>query len=90
MTNTAREQYENESDSTRLFLDDKGYQASPTAYVPLNKIYPEYRAFCLDNGFHPFNATNFKKRLVARGVILDRTNIGVVVYLTLGSYKNFG
>lgn len=86
----AREQYENESDSTRLFLDDKGYQASPTAYVPLNKIYPEYRAFCLDNGFHPFNATNFKKRLVARGVILDRTNIGVVVYLTLGSYKNFG
>ena len=86
----ARVQYEKESDSTRLFLDDIGYQPSPTAYVPLSRIYPEYRTFCLDNGFHPVNVTNFKKRLVTRGVLLDRTNIGVVVYLTLGSYKNFG
>jgi hypothetical protein len=44
----------------------------------------------LDNGFHPVNSINFKKRLVARGVIFDRTNIGVVVYLTLAGYKNFG
>jgi putative DNA primase/helicase len=84
----ARDQYEKESDTTRLFLDDKEYQISPTGYIPLNKIYPEYRAFCLDNGFYPVNSINFKKRLVARGVFLDRTNIGVVVYLTLAGYKN--
>ena len=44
----------------------------------------------MDNGFHPVNATTFKKRLGARGVLLDRTNIGVVVYLTLEGYKRFG
>ena len=83
----AREQYEKESDSTRLFLEDKGYQPSPTAYVPLNKIYPDYREFCLDNGFHPVNATNFKKRLIARGVILDRTNkITIIAFVYLSVF----
>lgn len=85
----ARDQYEKESDSVKLFLDDKGYQASPTDYIALNKLYPEYRAFCLDNGFQPVNATNFKNRLMNSKILVGRTNIGNVAYVAIGRYKHF-
>lgn len=84
-----REQYERESDSVKLFLEDKGYQSSPIECVAISKIYPEYRIFCHDNGFNPVNNTNFIRRLEQSKITINKKNIGKVAYLTL-SYKNFG
>lgn len=84
-----RARYESESDSVKLFIDDKGYQSSPSEYIATNKMYPEYRTFCQDNGFYPVNKLNFEKRLERLKIIIGRQNIGKVAYMSI-SYKNFG
>lgn len=88
----SREQYEKESDSVKLFLEEKGYKTHATAFIAIKQLYPEYRAFCLDDGFSPVNNTNFKKRLLSSKIVVDKRNIGVVAYLSLctDEYKNFG
>jgi putative DNA primase/helicase len=63
----AREQYEKESDSVKLFLEEKEYKPHPTSFVALQKLYLEYRTFCQDDGFQAVNSIppiippNFKK-----------------------------
>ncbi len=38
----AREQYEKESDSVKLFLEDEGYSPHPTSYEPIKQLYFQY------------------------------------------------
>ena len=88
----AREQYERESDSVKLFLDEKDYRPHPTDYIAVSKLYPEYRAFCQEDGFQPVNKTNFNKRLKGSKVIMEKKTIGQVAYLAplANEYKNYG
>lgn len=88
----ARKQYELESDSVKLFLEDKTYQASPTAYIAIKALYTEYRAFCMEDGFQPVNKSSFKKRLQHSKIAIGKKNIGDVAYLSsvMVEYKNFG
>lgn len=78
----ARQQYEKESDSVKLFLEDKCYQPSPTSWIPIKEIYPQYRVFCQDDGFFPVNKTNFNKRLKHSKIVVEKKNIGMVAYLS--------
>ena len=79
----ALEQYKTQSDSVKLFIDENGYQPSPTSYKLIKDLYTAYRTFCLDDGFKPVNKTNFIKRLQSFGVQVEKKNIGKVAFLAL-------
>ncbi len=78
----AVEQYKNQSDSVKMFVDENEYKNSPTDYRLIKELYNEYRAFCIEDGFKPVNKSNFIKRLTGFGVIIERLNVGNVAYLT--------
>lgn len=80
----AVEQYKSQSDSVKMFIDENNYQNSPTDYRLIKELYPEYRSYCIDDGFKPVNKSNFIKRLSGFGVVIDRLNIGNVAYLSNG------
>ena len=77
-----RVQYEKESDSVRLFIDEMGYVASATGYITIKMLYFEYKNFCLEDGFKSVNKTNFKKRLEKCKITIERRNVGQVVFVT--------
>ncbi|WP_017732240.1 DNA primase family protein [Nafulsella turpanensis] len=77
----AVEQYKSQSDSVKMFIDENDYQSSPTDYRLIKELYPEYKAFCIEDGFKPVKKTNFIKRLSGIGVVVDRLNVGNVAYL---------
>lgn len=77
----ARNQYETESDSVRLFLQEVGYNSSPSNYISMKILYEEYRNFCSEDGFKPVNKTNFKKRLESVKIIIERKNFGEVAFV---------
>ena len=62
------DEYRRRSDSVRSFLDDNGYEASSTHTIPRKMLYPEYRAYCMDEGNRPVNSHNFGKRLESYGI----------------------
>lgn len=81
----AIEQYKTESNSVKQFLDESGYQSSPTDYQLIKVIYIEYRAFCNDDGMTAFKKTNFIKQLKALGFSVHRVTdnkLAVFVELT--------
>lgn len=80
----AVEQYKSQSDSVKMFIDENNYQNSPTNYRLIKELYPEYRGYCIDDGFKPVNKSNFIKRLSGFGVLVDRLNVGNVAYLSNG------
>ena len=88
--NLAREQYEKESDSVKLFLEEAEYSPHPTSYEPIKQLYFQYRVFCQDGGFSPVNQLNFQKRLGMSQIMVGKKNIGKVAFLTNKSeYKNY-
>lgn len=74
-------QYERESDSVKLFLDELGYKSSQVAFLSLKNLYFEYRKFCEDDGFKPVNKVNFTKRLEGAKIIVERKNVGKVAFV---------
>ncbi len=70
----AVEQYKIESNSVQMFLNENEYKGSLTNYKLIKDLYPEYRAFCIDDGMPPFKKTNFIKQLRALGLIVDRVS----------------
>ncbi len=65
-------QYKAESNSVQLFLDEMGYQPSPTHYRLIKELYPEYRNFCNEDGMTAFKKINFSRQLKALNIPLDR------------------
>lgn len=78
----ARKQYEKESDSVKLFIEENEYQKSTEKFVALVELYFQYKTYCQDNCYTPFNNTNFRRRLEAQKIILTKKNFGKVVYIT--------
>jgi len=81
----AIDEYKIESNSVQMFISESGYNGCPTDYILIKDLYPEYRAFCIEDGMTPFKKTNFIKQLRALGLIVDRLNVGNVVYLVKGN-----
>lgn len=79
--NFAREQYEKESDSVKLFLEEQGYSPHPHHYEPVKRLYTQYRVFCQDGGFIPVNQLNFQKRLCTSKIIVLKKNVGKVAFI---------
>lgn len=78
----AVEQYKNQSDSVKMFVDESGYKSSADGYTLIKDLYYQYRAFCVEDGFKPVNKTNFKLRLTAFSIEVKRLNVGNVAYLS--------
>jgi putative DNA primase/helicase len=78
----ARQQYERQSDSVKMFVEEMGYQASPTAHELIKELYLEYRVYCNDDGFKPVNKSNFIKRLQGFGVVVEKRNVGNVAFVS--------
>jgi putative DNA primase/helicase len=68
----AVEQYKIESNSVQMFLNENEYKSSLTNYKLIKDLYPEYRAFCIEDGMPPFKKINFKKQLQALNFNVDR------------------
>lgn len=70
----AVEQYKIESDSVQMFLNENEYKGSATYYKLIKDLYPDYRAFCYEDGMSPFKKTNFIKQLRALNLTVDRVS----------------
>jgi putative DNA primase/helicase len=79
--NAALEQYRTQSDSVKLFIDEKNLHPSPNNYKTTKDLYFDYRIFCNEDGFRAVNKTHFNKRLKSMGVNIERRNLGYVAYL---------
>ena len=73
-TERTLEQYKTESNSVQMFLNENDYQKSPTKYILIKELYPEYRAFCYDDGAKPFQKKNFIKQLRTLGFTVERVS----------------
>jgi len=80
----AVEQYKSQSDSVKMFIDEKGYKTTADNYTKVADLYNEYKPFCIDDGFKPVNKSNFRKRLSGYGIVIDQINIGWIAYLSNG------
>ncbi|RUQ81533.1 DNA primase [Legionella septentrionalis] len=78
----ARYQYEKESDSVKLYLEEESYFPHPESYQPIKGLYTQYRTFCQEGGFNPVNQLNFQKRLNMSKIIIQKKNIGKVAFLS--------
>lgn len=81
----AVENYKNQSDSVKLYLDDNNFRPSPLKYRPVAELYAAYKAYCIEDGFRAVNKNNFKKRLEGFGIEIQRRNTGYVAFLQVSS-----
>lgn len=77
----ARLDYEKMTDSAMLFIEEYNYKKSLEYFTLIKSLYPDYKMFCLDNGFLPLNVTNFIKRLQKDKIHTKRNSVGNVAYL---------
>ena len=75
------EDYKKQSDSVRLFLEENQYEPDADHYTALKDLYREYRAYCIEDGFRAVNSRNFKRRLEASNLQIDKRNFGIVVFV---------
>lgn len=68
--------FRRQSDSVLLFLEERGYTASPAAWLPTKEAYQDYRNFCIDDGYRPVARLKFTARLRTAGIEETRRNIG--------------
>jgi putative DNA primase/helicase len=72
----ALDQYKLESNSIRMFLEDNGYEKSPSDKQPIKDFYQDYRTYCIEDGLSPFKKSNFIKQLKGMGYTVDRSTGG--------------
>ena len=77
----ARSDYEKQSDSVKMFVEDFEYKTS-IDYTTIRELYIKYKEFCIEDGFRPVNKSNFMKRLRHFKIIVERKSIGNVAYVT--------
>ncbi len=76
----ARSNYEKQSDSVKMFIDEFEYTTS-TDYTTISTLYTQYKGFCIEDGFRPVNKSNFMKRLHSFKIVVNRISIGNVAYI---------
>ena len=79
-------QYQKESDSVLMFIDEEDYRPSIEARKNRTEVYSEYQRFCLDNGNRPLAAGRFYKRMKGNGFdVPNKASNGIrYIYLDRG------
>lgn len=74
-------QYQKESDSVLMFLEDEQYQKSIINEISLKELYAQYKTYAFDNGYRACANRTFSNRLRKNGYIIERKTQGNVVYI---------
>lgn len=76
--------YKIESDTVQIFLEEYNINKSTDSkeYKTLKTVYDAYRAFCSESGYRTISKLNFSKRLLSLKFLIEKRNIGKVVFLT--------
>ena len=69
-------QYQKESDSVLMFLEDENYCISMDSYESLKFVYSEYKQYCYDNNFRQVSSKKLSKRLEKSGYTKTHKRIG--------------
>ena len=85
----ARSDYEKQSDSVKMFIEDFEYTTS-IDYTTISDLYGQYKGYCIDDGFHKVNKSNFMKRLRHFKIIVERKSIGNVAYVKTDKFLSNG
>ena len=78
----ARTDYEKQSDSVLLFITELNFKKSTSDYILISELYPQYKYFCIEDGYRAVGKSNFIKRLNHNKIFVNRINVGNVAYLT--------
>ncbi len=73
--------YQKESDSVAMFIDDLTYKPSVERKEALSTLYEEYKFYCRDNGYILCSLTKFKKRLTGMNFNFTRKSSGHFIYI---------
>lgn len=79
----ARVNYEKQSDSVKMFIDEFQYVKSTQKHTLIKTLYECYKNYCNDDGFKPVSKSNFIKRLTRQQIHVKRIAKGYAAYLTL-------
>jgi len=71
--------YETESDTVRVFMEEFEYEKSTDCNYKVRDLYNTYKIFCKDDGYKPLNNKNFCKSLKNMGFYFIRKNYGQAV-----------
>lgn len=74
-------QYQKESDSVLMFLEDENYKSSVEYDRPLKDVFAEYKTYCLDSGYRLCSNRTFSSRLRKNGFTVERKSYGNAVYI---------
>lgn len=74
-------EYRTQSDSVRSFLEDEGYEKHPGGTIPLQVVYDEYKASCVNSGLRPVSVKEFSIRLREAGYEIKKAMTGRVVFI---------
>lgn len=74
-------QYEMDSDSVLMFIEEFCYEASINQTETVSFIYQEYKSFCYDNGYIACSIKTFSQRLIKKGITKKRTSQNTMFYI---------
>ena len=77
----ALSEYQNSSDSVKMFIDEECYQKDTDHYTTIKELYPLYKIFCNDDGYYPVGKSKFMKRLTHHKIFVKRIDVGNVAYI---------
>jgi len=77
-------EYQKESDSVLMFLEDENYKQSLEHHKPLQDFYTEYKNYCLDNGYFKGSNKTFSQRLRKNSFVIERKSYGNSIYIEKG------
>ena len=75
------EQFQKESDSVAMFLEENNYQPSSESWVQAKPVYQDYKDYCFSEGLKPLARKNFHKRLEGLNCFLSIKNVGKVIHI---------
>ncbi|TXE07565.1 phage/plasmid primase, P4 family [Algoriphagus aquimarinus] len=84
----ALEDFKTESDTVKRFLQENGFTPDYEKKILLKDLYPQYREFALEDGNKPLSKSNFKKRLEANKIFVNRESEGLQVYVLQKDSEN--
>lgn len=85
----AREEYQLESDSVRMFLYEKRYQPSKRCTLLLQRLFFDYTEHCRESGNKPLSKPRFSKRLQNLGYTKGQDRYGVFFFVEEKTSKVF-
>lgn len=75
--------FQRQADSVALFIEEFNYHKSDTNKESVSELYPKYKAFCSDDGYHPVGKNKFSYRLEKNGFVKTRMSNGATAFFMI-------